>query len=78
MQRFLLALTLLLLPTATWAQSRLDEIVARGTLRVALTGDYRPFSFLDKATGQYAGLDADMANNLAESLGVKLEIVPTT
>ena len=78
MRRFLLALTLLLLPTATWAQSRLDEIVARGTLRVALTGDYRPFSFLDKATGQYAGLDVDMANNLAESLGVKLEIVPTT
>ena len=78
MRRFLLALTLLLLPTATWAQSRLDEIVARGTLRVALTGDYRPFSFLDKATGQYTGLDVDMANNLAESLGVKLEIVPTT
>ena len=78
MRRFLLALTLLLLPTATWAQSRLDEIVARGTLRVALTGDYRPFSLLDKATGQYAGLDVDMANSLAESLGVKLEIVPTT
>ena len=78
MRRFLLALTLLLLPTATWAQSRLDEIVAHGALRVALTGDYRPFSFLDKATGQYTGLDVDMANNLAESLGVKLEIVPTT
>ena len=78
MQRFLLALALLLLPTATWAQSRLDEIVARGTLRVALTGDYRPFSLLDKATGQYTGLDVDMANALAESLGVKLEIVPTT
>lgn len=57
--------------------SRLDEIIARGTLRVGLTGDYRPFSALDKATGQYSGLDVDLANALAASLGVKLEIVPT-
>lgn len=77
MRRLLLALMLLLLPFAASAQSRLDDIVSRGTLRVGLTGDYRPFSLLDKATGQYAGLDVDMANNLAESLGVKLEIVPT-
>lgn len=78
MHRLLLVLTLLLLPLAAAAQSRLDDIVARGTLKVGLTGDYRPFSLLDKATGQYAGIDVDMANNLAESLGVKLEIVPTT
>ena len=77
MRYLFLALTLLLMPVATWAQSRLDDIVAKGTIRVGLTGDYRPFSLLDKTTGQYAGLDVDMANNLAESLGVKLEIVPT-
>jgi cyclohexadienyl dehydratase len=78
MRRILLVLTLLLLPVCGWAQSRLDEIVSRGTLKVGLTGDYRPFSVLDKATGQYSGLDVDMANRLADSLGVKLEIVPTT
>ncbi len=71
-------LALLLAPATGWAQSRLDDIVAHGTLKVGLTGDYRPFSLLDKATGQYSGLDVDMANNLAESLGVKLKIVPTT
>jgi cyclohexadienyl dehydratase len=80
MRRLLLVLSLLLLPTAVWAQtpSRLDEIVARGILKVGLTGDYRPFSVLDKATDKYSGLDVDMATNLAETLGVKLEIVPTT
>jgi len=60
------------------AQSRLDDVTARGALRVGLTGDYRPFSQRDPATGAYSGLDVDMATNLAEALGVKLEIVPTT
>ena len=63
---------------APGASSRLDEIIARGTLRVGLTGDYRPFSVLDKSTGEYSGLDVDAAHNLAQALGVKLEIVPTT
>jgi cyclohexadienyl dehydratase len=60
------------------AQSRLDEIVARGTLRVGLTGDYRPFSIRDRDTGAYSGLDVDMAGDLAATLGVRLEIVATT
>ena len=60
------------------APSRLDDIIARGTLRVGLTGDYRPFSVLDKGTGQYSGLDVDAAGSLAQALGVRLEIVPTT
>ncbi len=57
--------------------SRLDAILTRGTLRVGLTGDYRPFSIVDKATGTFTGLDVDMAGSLAHALGVKLEIVPT-
>ena len=40
MRRLLLALSLLPMPAATWAQSRLDDIVAHGTLRVVLTRDY--------------------------------------
>ena len=64
--------------TGAFAQSRLDDIVARGTLRVGLTGDYRPFSLLDRDTGVYSGIDAEMAKSLADALGVKLEIVPTT
>jgi cyclohexadienyl dehydratase len=40
--------------------SRLDDILARGVLRVGTTGDYRPFTALDKASGAYAGFDIAM------------------
>ena len=80
MRRMLMGILVALLAIApSWAQNatKLDEIIARGTLRVGLTGDYRPFSVLDKTSGQYSGIDVDMANGLATALGVKLEIVPT-
>jgi cyclohexadienyl dehydratase len=57
--------------------TRLDAIVADGILRVGLTEDYRPFSFAD-ASGTVEGIDVDMAMNLAQSLGVKLDIVKTS
>jgi cyclohexadienyl dehydratase len=57
--------------------TRLDAIVAGGTLRVGLTEDYRPFSFAD-ASGKVEGIDVDMATSLAQSLGVRLEIVKTS
>ena len=72
----LLALGLSPLTASAQAPSKLDAILARGTLRVGLTGDYRPFS-LRTASGGFEGLDVDMANSLARSLGVTLEIVPT-
>ena len=57
--------------------TRLDAIVEAGVLRVGQTEDYRPFSFAD-ASGKVEGLDVDMAMSLAQSLGVKLEIVKTS
>ena len=57
--------------------SRLDEIIARGTLRVCTTGDYKPYSFL-KPDGEFEGIDIDMAQNLAQSLNVKAEFVKTS
>lgn len=56
--------------------SRLDAIVARGTLRVGMPGDYRPFGLRD-AAGRLEGIDVDLAENMAAALGVKLELVPT-
>jgi len=58
--------------------SRLDEIVKRGTLRVGMTGDYLPFTYLDKATSQFRGFDVDMAEALGKVLGVKVEFVHTS
>lgn len=60
------------------SESLLDVIRARGVLRVGLTGDYKPFSFRDKASGSFTGLDVDMAGALAKAMGVKLAIVHTT
>ena len=58
--------------------SRLDEIVAHGVLKVGTTGDYRPFTALDKASGVYSGLDIDLARSLGAALGVKVEFVETS
>jgi cyclohexadienyl dehydratase len=76
MKRVLLCLLLLAAAVPARAQSVLDTILARGTLRVGLTGDYRPFSIKD-ASGKFTGMDVDMAEALAKAMGVKLEIVPT-
>jgi len=58
--------------------SRLDAVLERHVLRVGTTGDYRPFTALDKGTGEYSGFDVDMARALAEALGVSLAFAPTT
>ncbi|MDT7584009.1 MAG: cyclohexadienyl dehydratase [Pseudonocardiales bacterium] len=58
--------------------SALDLIPQRGELRVCSTGDYRPFTYRDPATGQFSGIDIDMAGDMAHQLGVRLTVVPTT
>jgi cyclohexadienyl dehydratase len=57
--------------------SRLDAILAAGVLKVGSTGDYKPFTFKDPATGAFSGFDIDQAQSLAAALGVKVEMVPT-
>lgn len=59
-------------------ETRLDDIIKRGALRVGTTGDYLPFTSVDKATQTYRGFDIDMAEALAKALGVKVEFVQTT
>lgn len=82
-----LAFGVLALPVATAAElltppsaatSRLDDIVARGVLRVGSTGDYKPFSYRTGAANTFIGLDIALAADLAKTLGVKLQVVPTT
>lgn len=59
------------------AQNRLDEVIARGTIRIASTGDYKPFSY-KPAGGDAVGLDVELAEDLAKSLNVKLQAVSTS
>ncbi|CAH2604292.1 Prephenate dehydratase / Arogenate dehydratase [Rhodovastum atsumiense] len=68
---------LLAMPAVAQAEAVLDAIKTRGTLRVGTTGDYKPFTFRN-ADGTYAGADIEMAQRLAGTIGVRLEIVPTT
>ena len=49
------------------ANSRLDDIVKRGSLRVGMTGDYQPFTYFDKATSKFRGFDVDMAEALGKA-----------
>ena len=67
----------LLLPGCRTTDS-LQAVRERGVLRVGATGDYKPMSFRDPATGKYEGFDAAFAEALARDLGVKLEYVHTT
>lgn len=58
--------------------NKIDQIRQRGTLLVGATGDYRPLSYLDPQTNTYWGFDVDMAEVIANDLGVKVQYVPTS
>ena len=57
---------------------RLDAVIESGALRVCTTGDYKPFTYHDEASGTYEGIDIDLAKSLAQALGVEPEFVATT
>jgi polar amino acid transport system substrate-binding protein len=57
------------------AQNTLDTIKQRGKLIVGVKNDYRPWGFLD-TSGQIVGLEIDLAKDVAQRLGVGLELVP--
>ena len=56
----------------------LANILKSGVIRVGTTADYPPFSFIDKTSGKYSGIDIDLARSLASSLGVELQFVHTS
>ncbi|MGF1477006.1 MAG: transporter substrate-binding domain-containing protein [Geminicoccaceae bacterium] len=59
------------------AQSRLQDILESGTLRVGTTGDFNPMSYKDPASGDYVGYDIDAVKKLAADMEVDIEFVPT-
>lgn len=80
-ERFLATLCLaavMLLPVGIASAGHLEDILARGTIRIGTTGDYIPMSYLNPQTGEYEGIDAELSKLIAASLGVKIEYVPTT
>lgn len=80
MKKFCLMIVavIMLLPFVSVEAGHLEDIAARGTIRIGTTGDYIPMSYLNSATGEYEGIDAELSEIIADSLGVKIEYVPTT
>ncbi|MBQ75639.1 MAG: chorismate mutase AroQ, gamma subclass [Gammaproteobacteria bacterium] len=56
---------------------RLQQVLEAGLLRVGTTGDYAPFSFRTSSDLPFAGIDIDLANDLAKALNVEVRFVPT-
>ena len=65
-------------PASPAAAKSPAEIAQRKVLRVGTAGDYQPMSYLDPVSGTYVGFDAELAEDLAGALGVKLEYVKTS
>lgn len=56
----------------------IEKIVERGTIIIGTTGDYRPLTFLESETGEYWGFGIDVANEIADRIGVEVEFVQTS
>jgi polar amino acid transport system substrate-binding protein len=53
----------------------IDDIRKRGKLIVGVKADYAPYGFLN-SEGKVVGLEPDLAQDVADVLGVQLELVP--
>jgi len=67
-----------LLATPAMAESRLQQILVNGELRVGTTGDWNPMTMIDPTSKEHKGFDIDIATALAADMGVKVVFVPTT
>lgn len=55
-----------------------QEIVDRGVLRVGVKNAVVGFGYQDTITGEYSGMEIDLANMIAETLGVDVEFTTVT
>jgi polar amino acid transport system substrate-binding protein len=73
----LLALALTIGTSVQAKADKLAEILARGTVRIIVFADVPPFGSVN-ASRELEGFDIDLAKMVAQSLGVKLEMVQAT
>ena len=60
---------------ANAANERFMKVLERGVLVVGVKADYKPWAFRD-SDGKLVGMEIDMAQDVADALGVKLELIP--
>ncbi len=62
--------------TQAMAQNdRFKKVLERGKVVVGVKADYKPWGFRD-TDGKLVGMEIDMAQDVADALGVELELVP--
>ncbi|MBP5729018.1 MAG: transporter substrate-binding domain-containing protein [Clostridia bacterium] len=64
---------LMLAASAALAEEPLEAIKSKGTLVVGMEGNWSPWTYHDEKTGELTGLEVDIANLIAEGLGVTAE-----
>lgn len=62
----------------TVQHSHLGEVQREGRIQVCTTGDYRPYTYKDPKSGEWSGIDVDMARSLGKSLGAEVDFVQTS
>jgi cyclohexadienyl dehydratase len=77
MKKFFAIISVLIITTAASAESKLENILNSGELRVGTTGDWDPMTMKDPATNKYKGFDIDVMTELAKDMNVKVKFVPT-
>jgi polar amino acid transport system substrate-binding protein len=75
--RRLAVLAAALLAAPAFAQTALDDVLAKKQITIAIPTDFPPYGFVGTDL-KPQGLDIDMANYIAAKLGVKAELVPVT
>jgi len=64
--------------SATAADSKLDEIRKRGTLKMAGILNEDPYFSKDPRSGEWRGFAVEMARDIAKTIGVELEVVESS
>ena len=57
------------------SNDRFMKVIERGKIVVGVKADYKPWGFRDPS-GNLVGMEVDMAQDVADALGVELELVP--
>ena len=63
-----------MVPVAYAGNDRFMEVMKKGKVVVGVKPDYKPWGFRD-SSGKLIGMEIDMAQDVADALGVKLELV---
>ncbi len=67
----------LLAAAGAQAQTALDDVMKAKTIKIAIPTDFPPYGMVGTDL-KPQGLDVDMANYIAQKMGVKIELVPVT